>query len=116
MTAAARTAPATGSLHLPAGTASAGSYALEVTPESAGWGHSSLRVLELPAGGSHTLATGDDEVVVVPLSGGLTVRCEEQTLTLTGRSDVFAGPTDFAYLPREATAVCTIACSLRPNT
>ena len=51
MTAAARPAPATGSLHLPAGTASAGPYALAVTPQSAGWGHSSLRVLELPAGG-----------------------------------------------------------------
>lgn len=104
MTAAARPAPAIDSLHRPAGTASAGPYALEVTPDSAGWGHSSLRVLELPAGGGHTLATADDEVVVVPLSGGLTVRCEEQTLALTGRPSVFAGPTDFAYLPRETTA------------
>ncbi|MFP5370831.1 MAG: 5-deoxy-glucuronate isomerase, partial [Actinomycetes bacterium] len=104
MTAAARPAPAIDSLHLPAGTASAGPYALEVTPDSAGWEHSSLRVLELPAGGSHTLATADDEVVVVPLSGGLTVRCEEQTLALTGRPSVFAGPSDFAYLPRETTA------------
>ncbi len=42
----------TESLHLPAGSAATGDYALEVTPESAGWGHSSLRVLELPAGGS----------------------------------------------------------------
>ena len=40
-------AATTTSLHLPAGTAAAGPYALEVTPESAGWGHSSLRVLEL---------------------------------------------------------------------
>jgi 5-deoxy-glucuronate isomerase len=104
VTAAAKPAPATGSPHLPAGTASAGPYALEVTPESAGWGHSSLRVLELPAGGTHAVDTGADEVLVVPLSGGLEVACEGQTLSLTGRRDVFAGPTDFAYLPMEATA------------
>ena len=93
------------SLHLPAGSAGAGPYALEVTPESAGWGHSSLRVLELAPDGSHTLSTGEDEVLVVPLAGGCDVTCEDQVLHLAGRSGVFAGPTDFAYLPREATAV-----------
>jgi 5-deoxy-glucuronate isomerase len=104
VTAAAEPAPATRSLHLPAGTASVGPYALEVTPASAGWGHSSLRVLVLPPGGTHAVDTGADEVLVVPLSGGLEVVCEGQTLALTGRRDVFAGPTDFAYLPMEATA------------
>ncbi|MGK5170372.1 5-deoxy-glucuronate isomerase [Geodermatophilus sp. CPCC 205761] len=94
----------THSLHLPAGTAAAGPYALEVTPESARWGHSGLRVLELPAGGSATLDTGPDEVVVVPLEGGLTVECDGEVLPLTGRSGVFAGPTDFAYLPLGVTA------------
>ncbi|MGY1763198.1 5-deoxy-glucuronate isomerase [Geodermatophilus sp. SYSU D00779] len=94
----------TASQHLPAGTAAAGPYALEVTPESAGWGHSSLRVLELPAGGSHDLDTGPDEVLVVPLEGGLTVTCDDEVLTLAGRSGVFAGPTDFAYLPLGASA------------
>src|SRR3954449_4505372 len=89
----------TESLHLPAGSAAAGPYALEVTPESAGWAHSGLRILELPAGGAHTLETGPDEVVVVPLQGGLLVECDGQTLELAGRRDVFAGPTDFAYLP-----------------
>jgi 5-deoxy-glucuronate isomerase len=94
----------TESLHLPAGTAAAGPYALEVTPESAGWGHSGLRALELSAGGRHTLETGPDEVVVVPLQGGLTVACEGEVLALAGRRDVFAGPTDFAYLPLGVTA------------
>jgi 5-deoxy-glucuronate isomerase len=89
----------TRSLHLPAGAAASGPYALEVTPESAGWGHSGLRVLELAPGGSHTLDTGPDEVLVVPLQGGVVVDCDGQTLTLIGRSGVFAGPTDFAYLP-----------------
>src|SRR5919107_4933909 len=97
----------TASQHLPAGSAASGPYALEVTPESAGWGHSSLRVLELPAGGSHVLETGPDEVVVVPLEGGLTVECDGEVLTLAGRSGVFAGPTDFAYLPPGVTAELT---------
>ena len=94
----------TESLHLPAGTASAGPYALEVTPESAGWGHSGLRVLELAPDGSHTLDTGPDEIVVVPLEGGVVVECDGETLRLAGRTNVFAGPTDFAYLPLGSTA------------
>ena len=94
----------TTSLHLPAGTASSGPYALEVTPESAGWGHSGLRVLELAPDGSHTLDTGPDEIVVVPLEGGVVVECDGETLRLAGRSNVFAGPTDFAYLPLGSTA------------
>ena len=94
----------TRSLHLPAGSAATGPYALEVTPESAGWGYSSLRVLELAPGATHTLDTGEDEVLVVPLAGGCDVECEDATLTLSGRTGVFAGPTDFAYLPRGATA------------
>jgi 5-deoxy-glucuronate isomerase len=104
-TAAGRTT----SLHLPAGTAAAGPYALEVTPESAGWTHSGLRVLDLPPDGSHTLDTGPDEVVVVPLEGGLLIECEGETITLAGRPGVFAGPTDFAYLPLGATATLTSA-------
>jgi 5-deoxy-glucuronate isomerase len=103
----------TRSHHLPAGTASAGPYAVEVTPESAGWGYSGLRVLALSAGGIHTLDTGPDEVVVVPLSGGLVVDCDGQTLTLTGRSGVFAGPTDFAYLPLGVTATLSSAAGGR---
>ncbi|WP_448616447.1 5-deoxy-glucuronate isomerase [Modestobacter sp. URMC 112] len=94
----------TRALHLTAGSAAYGDYSLEVTPESAGWSHSGLRVLELAPGGTHALSTGDDEVVVVPLSGGLIVSCEGRMLTLAGRAHVFAGPTDFAYLPRGATA------------
>lgn len=37
--------------HLPAGRAAAdGPYAVDVTPESAGWGYSGLRVVHLPPG------------------------------------------------------------------
>ncbi len=97
-------APGTTRLHLPAGTAGNGPYTVEVTPESAGWAHSGLRVLDLPPGGSHTLDTGPDEVVVVPLQGSVVVECDQEILTLAGRRDVFAGPTDFAYLPLGTTS------------
>ena len=90
--------------YLPAGTAGAREYDLEVTPESAGWGFSSLRVLSLDAAGTHTLHTGQDEVLVVPLSGSVSVEVDGTHLDLDGRPDVFAGPTDFAYLPVGAVA------------
>jgi 5-deoxy-glucuronate isomerase len=86
-------------LYLPAGKAGSAEYELEVTPESAGWGFSGLRVLSLEAAGEHVLATGEDEVLVVPLSGALSIEVDGSHLDLDGRSDVFAGPTDFAYLP-----------------
>jgi 5-deoxy-glucuronate isomerase len=103
------TAPGTGisSLHLTAGAAAAGPYAVEVTPGSAGWEHSSLRILELAAGGSHELETGPDEVLVVPLAGGVNVECDVERFTLAGRPDVFAGPTDFGYLPLGSFATLT---------
>jgi 5-deoxy-glucuronate isomerase len=94
----------TGSLHLPAGTGGTGPYTVEITPESAGWAHSGLRVLELGAGSSHAFDTGPDEVVVVPLAGGLHVDCEGEEFDLAGRSGVFAGPTDFLYVPLGTTA------------
>jgi 5-deoxy-glucuronate isomerase len=96
-------------LYQPAGTNRSGPYEVAVTPESAGWAHSSLWVLPLDPGGEHTLSTGTDEVVVVPLSGSATVTCEGQTLELAGRAGVFAGPTDFCYLPRDAEATITSA-------
>ncbi len=100
-------------LHVVAGTSSADGYRTVVTPESAGWGYSSLRVLELAAGGRHELATGEDEVLVLPLHGSCTVACDGEVLELAGRPGVFAGPTDFAYLPRDATAVVTSAAGGR---
>jgi 5-deoxy-glucuronate isomerase len=89
----------TSGYYLAAGTGGTGEYDLEVTPESASWGFSSLRVLTLDPAGTHTLHTGDDEVVLVPLSGAVSVEVDGAHLDLDGRRDVFAGPTDFAYLP-----------------
>lgn len=91
-------------------------YALVVTPEtaerrlrsekSAGtWGYSSLRVLELEPGRAASFWTGDDEMIVLPLSGSCTVECDDLLAVLAGRSSVFSRVTDFAYVPRDARVV-----------
>jgi 5-deoxy-glucuronate isomerase len=82
-----------------AGSGGANGYDVVVTPESAHWGYTSLRTLTLPAGGQRTFTTGDGEILVVPLSGAAYVRLDESEVWLDGRVDVFAGPTDFVYLP-----------------
>lgn len=86
-------------LHLPAGLATSGTYDVEVTPKSAGWSYSSLRVVTLPVAGTHQFSTGDEEIIVVPLQGSATIEVDGSRLELDGRADVFSGPTDFAYLP-----------------
>ncbi|MFD4504207.1 5-deoxy-glucuronate isomerase [Streptomyces sp. NPDC058457] len=91
--------------HLPAGTSADGPYDLLVTPESAGWGYSGLRILTLAPGETHALSTGDSEFLVLPLTGSCTVTTDGSTFELTGRTGVFTSATDFAYLPRESAAV-----------
>ncbi|MEW2164762.1 5-deoxy-glucuronate isomerase [Streptomyces sp. NPDC007084] len=88
--------------HLPAGKSRTGAYAVDVSPASAGWEHSALRVLELPPGGRHAFGTGDSEWIVLPLAGGCAVTVDGETFPLTGRTGVFEGVTDFAYAPRDA--------------
>ncbi len=99
-------------LHLrPGATAHPGSpYPLTAGPAQ-GLRHTALHILELASGDTHAFATGGAEWIVLPLSGGGTVRVrpdggqqgdEEREFTLDGRPDVFAGPTDFAYVPRDA--------------
>ena len=70
-----------------------------ITPESAGWGFSGLRIVD----GDCTFASGDDELIVLPLSGSAAVTIDGQRFELEGRESVFAGVTDFAYAPRDAT-------------
>ena len=77
-------------------------FSLVITPENAGWGYSSLRILELPAGGSATFETGEDEMCVLPLQGGCVVECDGERFEITGRAGVFTRVTDFAYVPRDA--------------
>jgi len=101
------TRPSNG-LYVSRGTAADTHYALDIDPERAGWTHSSLRIVELAPGGTHTFTTGDSEWIVLPLSGGCAVRTkdgmEEEEFQLLGRVSVFDGVSDFAYVPREARA------------
>ena len=89
-------------LHRPAGSTARDGYATRIDPESAGWDHCSLRVVELAPGEQHEFATGDSEWIVLPLSGACSVRCDGRTFDLDGRTGVFDGVTDFAYVPRDA--------------
>jgi len=91
--------------HLPAGSAVGGPFRVQVTPEAAGWNHASLRVLDLPAGSEHAVETAGDEMLVLPLAGAGSVTCDGATFELAGRAGVFAGVSDFVYLPRDAHAV-----------
>jgi 5-deoxy-glucuronate isomerase len=63
----------------------------------------SLQVLDLD--GQQEIVTGADEMLVLPLAGSCAVSCGGQRLELAGRTSVFSGVTDFAYLPRNSTAV-----------
>ncbi|HEY4421823.1 MAG TPA: 5-deoxy-glucuronate isomerase [Pseudonocardia sp.] len=88
-------------------------FSLVITPDTAGWGYSSLRVLELPAGGSATFGTGEDEMVVLPLAGSCTVECDGERFEIAGRETVFSRVTDFAYAPRDAQVTVSSAAGGR---
>ena len=90
------------SAHLRAGETATAEYALEITPERAGWGFSGLRVLALAAGGAHAFDTGEEELVVLPFEGAATVTVDGETFALEGRDGVFAAVTDVVYVPRDA--------------
>ncbi|WP_116950218.1 5-deoxy-glucuronate isomerase [Jiangella endophytica] len=94
----------------PAGSAGRGPYAVELTPSAVeGWRWTSLRVLELGPGESHTFESGAEELFVLPLSGGGTVVVDGERFELTGRPDVFSGPSDTVYVPRDASVTVTAA-------
>lgn len=86
-------------LHKPTGTLATTSYAVALTPEQAGWGHSGLRIVDLPAGGSVQVDSASDELLVLPLRGSAAVECAGEKVELTGRESVFSDVTDFAYVP-----------------
>jgi 5-deoxy-glucuronate isomerase len=80
-----------------------------VTPESAGWDCSGLTVLRLAPGAMHTVVTGDNEYVIVPLSGSATVMSGGFPHELSGRASVFDGPSDFVYVGRDQAFTVTTA-------
>ncbi len=93
--------PSNTDLHVAVGTAARDGCELVVTPASAGWGFSGLAVARLEPGGELCWHTGEAETLVLPLAGSCTVTCEGRTLEVRGRRDVFSGPSDFVYAPRD---------------
>ncbi|MEV7012480.1 5-deoxy-glucuronate isomerase [Streptosporangium sp. NPDC051022] len=91
---------------IPAGSATLAPWALWVTPESAGWTYAGLRLLTL-SGESVRFCTGDEEMLVLPLSGSCEVECDGVRLVLEGRTSVFHAVSDFAYLPVDTTVRIT---------
>lgn len=100
---------ADGHLVIRAGETAHHQFALDVTPERAGWSFSGIKVVELTPGGTQELVPGDDEMLVLPLAGSCVVDVDGSRYELAGRPDVFSAVTDYLYLPREATATITSA-------
>jgi 5-deoxy-glucuronate isomerase len=69
----------------------------------------SLRVLQLASGGSRVFETGEDEVLILPLSGSCSVMCDGERFEVLGRASPFERETDFAYVPSGATVLVTSA-------
>jgi 5-deoxy-glucuronate isomerase len=85
-----------------AGEAPVAPFTLEISPKSAGWEHSGLRVLEVAAGQSVTFGTDGSETVVLSLGGSAEVTVDGRTYEMEGRESVFSGPSDVVYAPRDA--------------
>jgi 5-deoxy-glucuronate isomerase len=79
-------------------------WELLLTPETAAWEYTGLRVAALGPGGRIRLENGRDEAIVLPLSGSGRVTSGGETVELAGRTSVFEGPSDFVYLGRGASA------------
>jgi 5-deoxy-glucuronate isomerase len=86
-------------LLLRAGTAGDGVDPVAVTPEQAGWTFTGLRVARLPPDEARELQTAGFELAILPLTGSVTVECDGRRIELGGRDTVFAGVSDWAYVP-----------------
>lgn len=82
----------------PSGSLRRGADPIVVDPEEAGWRYAGLRVVDLAAGQRRVVDIAGTEVAVVPLEGSCTVTTDRDSFDLAGRTDVFAGPTDLAFV------------------
>jgi len=81
---------------------------LSITPEKAGWEYISFQVRRLMENKSWSFETGENELVIVNLSGRYTVRSNRGRWSGIGsRKDVFAGAAHALYLPRRSTFTIT---------
>jgi 5-deoxy-glucuronate isomerase len=89
---------------LPRGTARRDACEVVVDESVPGWQHTGLHVLDLDPDQSWSVEKHGWEHVVVPLTGAAAVACVDPEGTrhearLAGRTSVFAGTTDVAYVP-----------------
>ena len=103
---------------LPAGSATGGtsggvsggaSVDLVVDDTVEGWEHTGLVVVTLEGDGGLAYPLDGYEAMIVPLNGGCSVVVDDEDFDLTGRSSVFAGPTDVLYVPPRANLEITAA-------
>ena len=87
-------------MHVRAGETAHDNLAVDISAADAGWGFSGLRVVNLAAGESATLTSGDCELLVLPLEGGVSVEVDSETYQINGRTGVFEQITDSLYIPR----------------
>jgi KduI/IolB family len=64
-----------------------------------GWSYAGLPVSAVEPGVPRPIHTAGVETIVLPLAGSCAVHHDGETIQLSGSSDVFAGRTDFSYLP-----------------
>lgn len=88
-------------------------YALDITPEIAGWDWSSLRVINLAPGATVKVPGSQAEYLILPLAGGCVVQAEGRTVTVDGRESVFTDITDYVYIPRNVDAVLSSEAGAR---
>ena len=87
-------------LYRPAGSLAAAGWSVVLTPETAGWAFSGLRIGSLGPGRSLAFETGRDEVAVLPLSGCVRRRGRWPAhWPWPAGASVWAGPSDFVYAP-----------------
>ena len=76
---------------------------LSITPETAGWQYISFLARRLEAGRRWSFESGENELVIVNLSGRYNVRSNrEQWSGIGGRKNVFEGAAHALYLPRRS--------------
>ena len=88
-------------------------YELDLSAERAGWQWCSLRVVSLDPGQEVAVPGGEEEYLVLPLSGGCTVSAVGQCHEVAGRESVFTDITDYVYIPRRTDATISSADGAR---
>ncbi|MGY2876052.1 5-deoxy-glucuronate isomerase [Marmoricola sp. URHA0025 HA25] len=89
---------------------------IDLTPGTAGWDWTGLKVLRLRAGEPQVVRTTESEAFVLPLAGSLSVEVTAEfggsvaSFELAGRATVFTAVSDFAYVGRDSVVtLCSAA-------